>query len=78
MDEEESGEWGWMSGMGWRIGVSIITFFGLIIFIILWLFFWAGDYTIYQNIAVVIAALLAFFAIMGATWASMWMRRRPW
>ena len=41
-------------------------FFGLIIFIILWLFFYAYDYTVYQNIAVVLASVLAGLAILGA------------
>jgi len=61
-------------GFTWRVGVSIITFFALIIFIIIWLFFHADFYTIYQNIAVIIVALLAFCGIMGATWAPWGMR----
>lgn len=67
-----------MPGMGWRIGVSIFAFFGLLAFIILWLFFWADGFSVYQNIAIVIVSLLVFLAICGATWASMWMGRRPW
>ena len=65
-------------GMGWRVGVSIVTFFGAIITVILWLFFYAGGYNAYQNIAVVVVILLAFIAIMGATWASWGMRQRSW
>jgi protein-S-isoprenylcysteine O-methyltransferase Ste14 len=56
-------------GMGWRVGVSIVTFFGSIIAVILWLFFYAGSFNVYQNIAVVVVTLLAFIALMGATWA---------
>jgi hypothetical protein len=57
-------------GMGSRIAVSILTFFGSIIGIILWLFFYAGTFNVYQNIAIVVVILLGFIAIMGATWAS--------
>jgi protein-S-isoprenylcysteine O-methyltransferase Ste14 len=65
-------------GMGWRIGVAIVTFFGAIIAVILWLFFYAGSYSAYQNIAVVFVIILAFIAVMGATWASWGMKQRPW
>jgi len=62
-------------GMGWRVGVSIVTFFGALIAAILWLFFYAGSFNAYQNLAVVIVILLAFVAVMGATWASWGMRQ---
>lgn len=61
-------------GMGWRIGVTILTFFASIIGIIVWLFFYANNFSVYQNIAVVVVILLSFIAIMGATWASWGMR----
>lgn len=35
-------------------------------FIIIWLFFFAGDFTLYQNIAAVLASALIVF---GAGWA---------
>ncbi len=65
-------------GMGWRVGASIVTFFGALIAVILWLFFYAGGYNAYQNIAVVVVILLAFIAIMGATWASWGMKQSHW
>jgi VIT1/CCC1 family predicted Fe2+/Mn2+ transporter len=65
-------------GMGWRVGVSIVTFFGAMISVILWLFFYAGSFTVYQNLAVVVVILLAFTAVMGATWASWGMRQSEW
>jgi hypothetical protein len=64
--------------MGWRVGVSIVTFFGSIIAVILWLFFYAGSFNAYQNIAVVVVILLAFIAVMGATWASWGMKQGGW
>jgi membrane-bound metal-dependent hydrolase YbcI (DUF457 family) len=65
-------------GMGWRIGVSIVTFFGAIIAAILWLFFYAGNYNAYQNIAVVVVIFLGFIAIMGGTWAPWGMKQSSW
>lgn len=56
-------------GMGWRVGVSIVTLFGSMIASILWLFFYAGTFNPYQNVAVIVVIVLAFVAIMGATWA---------
>lgn len=53
-----------------------MTFFGSIIAVILWLFFYAGSFNVYQNIAVVVVIALAFIAVMGATWASWGMRQR--
>jgi hypothetical protein len=65
-------------GMGWRIALSIVTFFGAIIAVILWLFFYAGSYNVYQNIAVVVVIFLVFIAVMGAAWASWGMRQADW
>ena len=67
---------GWIDGMGWRVGVSIVTFFGSMIAVILWLFFYATSFSVYQNIALVVVILLAFIAVMGATWASWGMKQR--
>lgn len=65
-------------GMGWRVGVSIVTFFGAMIAVILWLFFYAGTFSVYQNIAVIVVIVLAFIAVMGATWASWGMKQADW
>ena len=79
MDEEEmeGPPWGPPRRMGralaWRIALSIVLFFGLISFIIVWLFFFADGFSVFQNIAIVIVAFLAFFGIEGAMWATMWM-----
>ncbi len=63
-----------MRGMGWRIALSIILFFGLIAFIIVWLFFFADGFSASQNLAILLLALLAFFGLQAAVWATMWMR----
>jgi hypothetical protein len=56
-------------GMGWRISVSIITFFGLLVFLVAWFFFYADSYTIYQNLAVLLGSGLLFVGINAASWA---------
>ncbi len=73
-----SGSPGKSEGMGWRVAVSIVAFFGSIIAVILWLFFYAGSFNVYQNIAVIVVIFLAFIAVMGATWASWGMKQAAW
>jgi hypothetical protein len=65
-------------GMGWRVGVSIFSFFAAIIATILWLFFYAGSYNAYQNLAIIVVIFLAFIAVMGAIWASWGLKQRNW
>ena len=65
-------------GMGWRVGVSIVSFFAAIIAVILWLFFYAGSYNVYQNLAIIVVIFLAFVAVIGAVWASWGLRQRSW
>ena len=57
-------------GMGWGVTISILTFFASIIGVIIWLFFYAKNYAIYQNVAIVVVIFLGFIAVMAATWAS--------
>lgn len=56
-------------GFAWRVSLSIIAFFALIVFLVLWLFFYADAFTLYQNLAVLLVTLLIFIGIMGAAWA---------
>ncbi|HYB07895.1 MAG TPA: hypothetical protein VEB87_07090 [Nitrososphaerales archaeon] len=58
------------NGMGWRVTVSVIATMGILVLVVLWLFFYAGSYSAYQNIAVLAVAVLAFIGGVGATWAS--------
>jgi hypothetical protein len=62
-------------GMGWRVSISILSLFGSLIAAILWLFFYAGEFNVYQNVAVVVVILMVFIAVNGATWASWGMRQ---
>jgi hypothetical protein len=56
-------------GFGWRISLSIIVGVGWLIFLILWLFFYASGFNVYQNIAIFIVSILAVGGILGASWA---------
>jgi hypothetical protein len=63
------------TGMGWRIAATVLTFLGAVIAIILWLFFYAENFNVYQNIAIVVVILIGFVAVMGASWASWGMKQ---
>jgi hypothetical protein len=54
--------------------VSIIAGVGWLSFLLVWLLMYAGDYDIYQNIAVFIVSLLAFGAISAVAHAVNWSR----
>lgn len=57
-------------GLALRVVVSIILFFGLLIFAIIYVAFFAISYSLFQKISVVLVAILAASAILGAMWAS--------
>ena len=46
----------------------MITGFGWLIFLIVWLFFYAGDFDAYQNLAIFLISLLVLGAINVITW----------
>lgn len=49
---------------------SVVSFFGTVIALILWLSFYASSFEAYQNLAVIAVIFLTFVAVMGATWSS--------
>jgi hypothetical protein len=57
-------------GFGWRVGISILVGCGWLIFLIVWLSFYATDLSIYQNIAIFITSILVVGAILGSSWVS--------
>ena len=58
-----------MKGMGWRVSLSILVSLGWLAFLVIWLFFYAGDFSLYQNIAIFLVSVIVVVAIMGASWA---------
>lgn len=57
-------------GFAWRVGVSILVVFGWLAFVIVWLFFYAGDFDVFQNIAIFLVSIIVGIGILAATWAT--------
>jgi len=57
-------------GLASRVVVSIIVFFGLLIFAIIYVAFFASSFSLFQKIAVILVAILIATAILGAMWTS--------
>lgn len=64
-------------GFKWRIQISVIIPFVVLIFLIIWFWFYAIPYTIWQNIAVMLITLLAVGGILGSIWAR-WGMKQGW
>ena len=56
-------------GFGWRVSLTIIMSVGWLIFLILWLFFYALSFNVYQNIAIFLVSILVLGGVVGAAWA---------
>jgi hypothetical protein len=72
--EECCEDWMETPGMRWRVSLSIIMGVGWLVFLILWLAFYASDFNVYQNIAIVLASILIVGAVLGAWWTSWGMK----
>jgi len=62
---------------GWRVSLSIGMGIGWLIFLIIWLAFFAGDYTLYRNIAIIIISILVVFLVLGGSWAQWGLKYMP-
>jgi RsiW-degrading membrane proteinase PrsW (M82 family) len=58
------------AGLGLRVAVSIIVVFGWLIYAIVHVVFFWENFSITQNLALIIIAFLLGVAILGAIWAS--------
>ena len=58
-----------IKGFKWRIITSIILPFASIIFLIIWFWFYAEPFTVWQNIAILLVDLLILGGILGIVWA---------
>jgi hypothetical protein len=68
--EEEDEELMETPGFAWRVSVSIIVGVGWLVFLILWVTFYAAAFTLLENLVIVLVSLLIVGAILGASWAS--------
>lgn len=62
---------------GWKITLSIVASVGWLIFLILWLAFYADGYVVYQNIAIVLISILVLIVVLGTPWAVWGVRHIP-
>ena len=67
---DEAKEFFRTQGFAWRVGLSILVVFGWLAFVIIWLFFYAGDYDVWQNIAILLVSIIVGIGILAAAWAS--------
>jgi len=55
-------------GFGWRVSLSILVGVGWLIFLVLWLFFYAELFSWEKNIAIFLLSILLVGAILGIPW----------
>lgn len=60
--------------MSWRVVISIAVVFGWLVLILLYAAFWSSGFSLFQNIIVALASLIAGVAILGGIWASYGLR----
>ncbi len=63
-----------MPGFALRVSLSIIVAIAWLVFMILWLFFYAAPYSIFQNLAILLVSVLLVGAVLGPAWASWGMK----
>jgi len=66
-----------MFGFKWRIQSSIVIPFISMVFLIVWFWFYAAPFTIWQNIAVILITILAVGGILGSIWTR-WGMKNAW
>jgi hypothetical protein len=59
-----------MPGFALRVSLSIVVAIAWLIFVVLWLFFYAADFSIFQNLAILLVSVLLLGAVLGPAWAS--------
>jgi peptidoglycan/LPS O-acetylase OafA/YrhL len=62
---------------GWRVSLSIVMGVGWLIFLIIWLAFYAGNYNVYRNIAIILISILVLIIILGGSWAAWGLKQIP-
>ena len=65
-----------MKGLGWRVSLSILVSIGWLVFLVLWLFFYAKQYPWEKNFAIFLLSIFLLVLIVGAPWAIWGLRFR--
>lgn len=73
-DQHEIGEE--MKGLGWRVSLSILVGIGWLVFLVLWLFFYAKVYSWEKNVAIFLLSLFVIIGVLGIPWAIWGLRHR--
>ena len=55
-------------GLAWRVSLSILVGVGWLVFLIVWLFFFAKKYAWEKNVAIFLVSLLFLIGILGVPW----------
>lgn len=55
-------------GLAWRVSLSILVGVGWLVFLILWLFFYAQNYAWERNVAIFLLSLLILGGVLGGPW----------
>ena len=61
----------------WKVSLSIVMGIGWLIFVIVWLAFYAEGYSVYQNFAIILISILVVFLVLGGSWASWGIKQIP-
>jgi len=61
-------------GFGWKVSLSILAGVGWLVFLIIWLFFYASEYHWTKNVAIFLMSIAVIGVILGIPWAY-WARR---
>jgi hypothetical protein len=67
---------GFQKELMWRVTLTIVSIFGWLIFIVIWLFFLTSGMGLSQNLAVFLVSLLLLTALLTLTWVT-WVMKRP-
>jgi amino acid transporter len=58
-----------LKGLGWRVSLSILVGVGWLVFLLIWLFFYANTYSWEKKMAIFLLSLLVIAGILGIPWA---------
>ncbi len=68
---------GFQRDLMWRVTLTIVSIFGWLIFVVVWLFFFTSGLGLAQNLAVFLVSLLLLIGAMTLTWVTWAMKRPP-
>jgi hypothetical protein len=63
-------------GLSWRVSLSIAAGVGWLVFLIIWLFFYAMNYSWEKNLAIIMLSIIVVGLILGGPWSIWWFRHQ--